>query len=97
MASLRHRNCRFWFAGQAASLVGTWMRPTAQGAVMHHHYHHEIDRTMPNVFKLMALNLTCASSLPRAGLFRRLEVGLLIQGRNEFFALVELLRLLITP
>jgi MFS family permease len=30
-ASLGHRNYRLWFAGQAASLVGTWMQFTAQG------------------------------------------------------------------
>ncbi len=30
-ASFGHRNYRLWFAGQAASLVGTWMQFTAQG------------------------------------------------------------------
>ncbi len=31
LASFSHRNYRLWFAGQAASLVGTWMQMTAQG------------------------------------------------------------------
>lgn len=30
-ASFAHRNYRLWFAGQAASLVGTWMQMTALG------------------------------------------------------------------
>ena len=30
-ASLRHRNFRFFFAGQLISLVGTWMQTVAQG------------------------------------------------------------------
>ncbi len=30
-AALRHRNYRLWYAGQLASLVGTWMQATAQG------------------------------------------------------------------
>ncbi len=30
-ASFSHRNYRLWFAGQLASLVGTWMQTTAQG------------------------------------------------------------------
>lgn len=30
-AALRYRNYRLWFAGQAVSLVGTWMQSTAQG------------------------------------------------------------------
>ncbi len=31
LAALRYRNYRLWFAGQMASLVGTWMQTTAQG------------------------------------------------------------------
>lgn len=34
-ASLRHRNYRLWFFGQAASLVGTWMQSTAQGFLVY--------------------------------------------------------------
>ena len=30
-ASFGHRNYRLWYAGQAASLVGTWMQFTTQG------------------------------------------------------------------
>ncbi len=30
-AALRFRNYRYWFIGQLASLVGTWMQATAQG------------------------------------------------------------------
>src|SRR5512141_13250 len=31
LRSLRHRNLRLFFAGQAVSLVGTWMQSVAQG------------------------------------------------------------------
>jgi MFS family permease len=34
-ASFDHRNYRLWFAGQAASLVGTWMQTTAQGFLIY--------------------------------------------------------------
>ena len=34
-ASLRYPNYRLWFAGQLASLVGTWMQSTAQGFLVY--------------------------------------------------------------
>jgi len=34
-ASMRYPNYRLWFAGQLASLVGTWMQSTAQGFLVY--------------------------------------------------------------
>ncbi len=34
-ASMRYPNYRLWFAGQLASLVGTWMQSTAQGFLIY--------------------------------------------------------------
>ena len=34
-SSLRHRNFRLWFVGQALSLMGTWMQSVAQGWVVY--------------------------------------------------------------
>src|SRR5512139_2740906 len=33
--ALRHRNFRLYWAGQLASLIGTWMQSVAQGWLMH--------------------------------------------------------------
>ena len=34
-AALKHYNYRLWFGGQVVSLVGTWMKSTAQGYLIY--------------------------------------------------------------
>lgn len=34
-AAFKHKNYRYWFAGQLVSLIGTWMQSTAQGYLVY--------------------------------------------------------------